>query len=65
MKKDRSADTIAIRRFLLTELDSTKVPKYIDVVKDLPIELVDEIAKTISGKKIIRKERGDSNDVRN
>ena len=59
MKKERSVDTTSIRHFLLEVLEATKVPKYIKVVEDLPIDLVDEVAKTISGKKIYKKELGE------
>jgi acyl-coenzyme A synthetase/AMP-(fatty) acid ligase len=43
-----------IRYFLSDILESCKMPKYIEIVKELPIDIVSEISKTWNGKKIRR-----------
>jgi len=45
-----------IRYFLSDILESCKMPKYIEIVKELPIDIVSEISKTWNGKKIRRTE---------
>jgi len=45
-----------IRHFLSDTLESCKMPKYIEIVKELPIDIVSEISKTWNGKKIRRTE---------
>ena len=52
-----SIDIVDIRHFLLGILEVAKVPKYIEVIKELPLEIVDEVSKTWSGKKIKRLEK--------
>lgn len=41
-----------IRHFLADTLESCKMPKYIEIVNELPINIVSEISKTWNGKKI-------------
>jgi len=50
-------DIVDIRHFLLGILEVAKVPKYIEVIKELPLEIVNEVSKTPSGKKIKRLEQ--------
>jgi len=45
-------DIPGIRHFLAETLELCKIPKYIEIVNELPISIVDEIPKTWSGKKI-------------
>lgn len=49
-------DVPGIRRFLTETLEACKIPKYIEIVNELPIDLVSEVAKTWNGKKIRRTE---------
>ena len=49
---ESNIDIPGIRHFLAETLESCKIPKYIELVNELPISVVDEIPKTWSGKKI-------------
>ena len=50
--KDDDVDIPGIRRHLATILESCKVPKYIELVDEIPILIVKEIARTVTDKKI-------------